>query len=286
MLLLLGATGQVGVPLTQRLGRLGVPFRAVARNQGSAQRIREAGGEPVLADFSDPETMAEHMEGISKLFLLTPGAPDQVEVQNRLVDLAKRSGVASVVKLSVYTAAADSPCAFSRWHWHNDEYLKSSGVGWTILYPHTFMQNQVLQFGQSIRENDLICAAVGPDKKFSMVDLRDVADVAASVLTTDGHDGKDYLITGPEGLSYADCAAKLSAALGRHIAYREISPQAALSALTSAGLPFWMAEALVALFTMYNTGTLSPITDVTSVLTGHPARSYDDFLDDNLALFK
>jgi uncharacterized protein YbjT (DUF2867 family) len=286
MLLVLGGTGQVGAPLVQRLGRLGVPFRAVVRNDAAAQRIRDKGGEPVLSDFSQPEALAEHMEGVSKLFLLTPGAPDQVEIQNQLVDVAKRSGVGSVVKLSVYSAAADSPCSFSRWHWHNDEYLKSSGVGWTILYPHTFMQNQALQFANSIRENDLICAAVGADKKFSMVDVRDVADVAATVLTTDGHDGKDYLITGPEALSYADCAAKLSGALGRHIAYRQISPEATLRMLTAAGMPFWMAEALVALHTMYDTGTLDPISDITSVLTGHPARSYDDFLADSLALFK
>ena len=285
MLLVLGGTGQVGAPLVQRLGRAGVPFRAVVRNDAAAQLIRAKGGDPVLADFSQPEALADHFEGISKLFLLTPGAPDQVEVQNQLVDLAKRRGVDSVVKVSVYTAAADSPCAFSRWHWHNDEYLKSSGVGWTILYPHTFMQNQAMQFANSIRESDLICSAVGADKKFSMVDVRDVADVAAAVLTTDGHDGKEYLITGPEALSYADCAAKLSAALGRHIAYRQISPEAALRMLTSGGLPFWMAEALVALYTMYDTGTLDPITDVTSALTGHPARSYDDFLADNLALF-
>ena len=286
MLFILGASGQVGNPLIERLAQSGVSFRAAVRREAAAQRIRDLGGEPVFADLKRPESLAEHMEGISKLFLLTPGAPDQVEVQNGLVDLAKRCDVGSVVKLSVYTAEEHSPCSLSRWHWHNDEYLKASGLNWTILYPHTFMQNQAMQFGQSIRDRDVMCAAVGPDKRFSMVDVRDVADVAASVLTTEGHDGKEYLITGPEALSYADCAGKLSAALGRRIAYHEITPDSALAMLTSAGLPFWLAEALVALFTMYDTGTLDPISDVTSALTGHPARSYDDFLVDNLGLFK
>jgi uncharacterized protein YbjT (DUF2867 family) len=284
--MILGATGQVGTPLTEQLGRLGAPFRAVVRNDAAAQRIRDLGGEPVRADMTQPETLAEHMRGISKLFLLTPGEPNQVEVQNRLVDLAKRSDVESIVKLSVYTAEPQSPCSISRWHWHNDEYLKASGVDWTILYPHTFMQNQAMQFGQTIREHDLMRAAVGPDKRFSMIDVRDVADVAAGVLTTEGHGGESYLITGPEALSYADCAEKLSAALGRRIAYEEITPGSALAMLTSAGLPFWLAEALVELFTMYDTGALNPITDLVSTLAGHPARSYDDFLADNLNLFK
>jgi uncharacterized protein YbjT (DUF2867 family) len=286
MLFILGATGQIGTPLTKRLAELRVPFRAVVRSDAAAQRIRDLGGEPVLGDLSQPESLAEHMRGISKLFLLTPGAPEQVEVQRGLVDLAKRCDVGSVVKLSVYTAEEHSPCSISRWHWHNDEYLKSSGAGWTILYPHTFMQNQAMQFGHSIRERDLMCAAVGPEKRFTMVDVRDVADVSAAVLTTDGHDGKEYLITGPEALSYADCAAKLSAALGRRISYHEITTESALAMLTSAGLPFWLAEALVELYSMYDTGTLDPVTDVTARLAGHPARSYDEFLADNLEMFK
>ncbi len=285
MLLILGASGQVGVPLTEQLGRSGVPFRAVVRSDAAAVRISDLGGEPVFGDVQRPETIAEHTDGISKMFLLTPGAADQLEVQNRLVDMAKRCDIPSVVKLSVYTAEEDSPCSLSRWHWQNDDYLKASGVGWTILYPHTFMQSIALQFAGSIRDHDQMSAAVGPDKRISMVDARDVADVAAAILSTDGHDGRDYLITGPEGLTYADCARKLSAALGRHISYVETSPEEARAKLASGGLPDWLAEALVALFTLYDTGKLDPITEVTSVLAGHRARSFDDFLTDRLSLF-
>lgn len=285
MILLLGGTGQVGTYLTERLHRDGVPYRAVVRSEDAAQRIRERGGIPVLADVARPDTVAEHLDGVSKLFLLTPGAPDQLAVQNRLVDMAGRHGVANVVKLSVYTAEEQSPCSLSRWHWHNDEYLKTSGLNWTILYPHTFMQNQPLQFGASIRQQDTMTAAVGPDKTISMVDVRDVADVAARVLATDGHDGMEYLITGPEAVSYSDCARRLSTALGRTITYNEVTAHAAYAMLTSAGVPDWLADALVALHTMYDTGDLNPITDVVETLAGHPARTFDDYAVDHVHCF-
>lgn len=286
MILILGGTGQVGGYLTERLNQTGVPYRAVVRTEDAAQSIRDRGGQPVHADLTSPDTVAEHLDGVSKLFLLTPGAPDQLETQNRLVDLAKKSGVPHVVKLSVYTSEEHSPCSLSRWHWHNDEYLKASGLDWTILYPHTFMQNQPLQFGATIRQQNQMSAAVGPDKTISMVDVRDVADVAASVLTTDGHRGMEYLITGPEAISYADCARKFSAVLGRTISYNEVSAIEAFAALHSSGMPDWLADALVALHTMYDTGKLNPITDVVATLAGHPARTFDEYAADHVEVFR
>jgi NAD(P)H dehydrogenase (quinone) len=286
MLLILGAAGQVGTPLIQRLSRIGVPARAVVRTDASAERISLPGIEPVVVDFTSPDTLAEHMRDVSRLFLLTPGAPDQTEVQNNLVDLARRCDVKSVVKLSVYSAGEDAACALSRWHWRNDEYLKASGLDWTILYPHTFMQSIALQFADSIRKFDHMAAAVGPSKTISMVDMRDVADVAAAVLTSDGHSGREYLITGPEALTYADCARKLSSALGRTISYSQITANQARKTFGSAGLPAWLSDALVDLFAMYDTGQLNPISDVTETVAGHAPRSFDDFLADNLALFR
>lgn len=285
MLLVLGAAGQVGTPLIQRLSKIGVPVRAVVHTDASAGRINLPGVEPVVADFTSPGTLAEHMCDVSRLFLLTPGAPDQAEVQNNLVDLAKRCDVKSVVKLSVYSAGEDAACSLSRWHWRSDEYLKASGLDWTILYPHTFMQSIALQFADSIRKFDIMAAAVGPSKTISMVDMRDVADVAAAVLTSDGHSGREYLITGPEALTYADCARKLSIALGRTISYSQITANQAREIFCSAGLPAWLSDALVDLFAMYDTGQLNPISDVTETVAGHAPRSFDDFLADNLALF-
>ncbi|WP_101951114.1 NmrA family NAD(P)-binding protein [Mycobacterium sp. 3519A] len=285
MLLILGPTGQVGTHVIAELGRRGTPFRAVVRTAAAAARVREAGGQPVTGDLAHPETVAPHMADVSRMFLLTPGSPDQLRIQNRLVDSAKQAGVAAVVKLSVYTAAEDSPCSLSRWHWANDEYLKASGLAWSILYPHTFMQSIALQFARAVRDTGVIQAAVGPDKAISMVDVRDVAHVAAAVLCSDAHHGREYLITGPEPLTYADCARKLSRSLGRHVDYVRVAPQTAHDLFTAGGFPEWLADALVALFAMYDTGELNPISDVTATLVGRPARTFDDFLADDLALF-
>lgn len=278
MIFVLGATGQLGMPLVSRLSKAGVPFRALAHSEASTARLDLPGAEVVVGDLTRPETLAEHMKGVSKLFLLTPALPGQVEMQNALVDVARDAGVGSIVKLSVYTAGEHTPCEMCRWHWQNDEYIKASGVDWTILYPHTYMQTIALQFAAGVRANDSMRAAVRVDRRIEMVDVHDVADVAAAVLTSDGHEGQEYTILGPEALSYADCAFKLSGFLGRIISYTQITPEEVAADFTAAGFPQWLVELLVDLQKMYDSGEWRPVSDVTQRLAGHSGRTFDEFL--------
>lgn len=286
MIGVLGPTGQVGTPLMAALERAGAPVRALAHTAGSAQRLSAADNvEVVTGDVRDPADLARFLDGVSSLFLLTPAAPDQTQVQDRIVDAAVAARVGAIVKLSVYTAADDSPCSLSRWHAANDYHIERSGLPYTIMHPHTFMQSIALQFAPSVRATGVMAAAVRPDATMTMVDARDVAEVAAAVLTGGSHSGETLLVTGPEALSYADCAALIGKVTGRSVSYVQVSAQQVIDGFLAAGLPSWLAEALVALHQMYDTGELNPHSDAVARLTGMPARTFSEFLQGNGYLF-
>lgn len=285
MICVFGATGQVGLPLVQRLSQGGHKVRALAHSENGATRLRLPGVEAVVGDFREEKAIARALQGTRQLFLLTPATPDQVEVQNRIVDAAVKAGVEGIVKLSVYTAEENSLCHFSRLHWVNDRYIEQCGIPYTILHPHTFMQTLALLFGYDIRAANRMSAAVGPDKTITMVDLHDVADVAAAVLARGEHRAETLLITGPEALSYSDCARLISERLGRQIQYVQISEREAITQLLRAGVPDWLMEGIKDLYRIYDGGNINPFSKVTQEWTGHEPRSFRKLLEDNPGLF-
>ena len=286
MIGILGPTGQVGTPLMAALERAGAPVRALAHTTESARRLAAGNVDVITGDMRDPADLARFLDGVSTLFLLTPAAPDQTQVQDRIVDAAAAAGTGAIVKLSVYTAADDSLCSLSRWHAANDQHIERSGLPYTILHPHTFMQSIALQFAASVRSAGVMAAAVRPDATITMVDARDVAEVAAALLTAGGHHGETVLITGPQALSYPDCATLIGKATGTSVSYVQVPPQQVLDGFLAAGLPGWLAEALVALHQMYDTGELNPHSDAVARLTGRPARTFEDFVHEHAHLFK
>lgn len=285
MILVLGPTGQIGRPLVESLSASGTPVRALAHSDSSAETLRLPGVEVVVGDIHDTDALRDHLDGVSQLFLLTPAEPDQTAVQDTILQAAVDTGVKAVVKLSVYTSAPDALCSLSRWHWDNDQSIAKSGLAYTILEPHTFMQSVGLQFAAEIRALSTISAAVAPNRTVTMVDARDVSEVAAAVLRRGEHTGETLCITGPQALSYPDCAAQIAEHIGRPVGYHQISVSEARKRFTAAGLPNWLADALVDLHRMYDTGLHNPMTDVTADLTGNPPRSFADFLRDNPNVF-
>jgi uncharacterized protein YbjT (DUF2867 family) len=286
MIGVLGATGQVGVPLMAALKQAGAPTRALAHTQESAQLLQGQDVDVVVGDVNDPADVQRFLEGVSSLFLLTTATPDQTEVQNRVVDAAVNADVKAIVKLSVYTAEDNSICSLSRWHFENDRYIERSGVPFTILHPHTFMQSIALQFAASVRSNGVMTAAVRPDATMTMVDARDVGEVAAAVLLDGQHEGETLLITGPQALSYPDCAAIIGQVTGTPVTYVHADAEKVLGEFLAAGIPEWLADALVALHRLYDRGDRNPLSEAVPRLTGKPARTFTAFVEENVDLFR
>jgi len=259
MMVIIGATGQVGGEVLRRLVQRDVPVRALVRDPAKAESVRRRGVETVEGDFARPETLVRALEGADTMFLACAAVPEQVELESDAIDAAVRAGVRRVVKLSILGAEAGSPVPFRDWHGRVEQNLKDSGAHYTILRPNFFMQGLPALVGA---DGD-IHAPTG-DGRVGWVDVRDIAEVAARALTQEGHEGKTYTVTGPESFSLAEVADKLSEVVGREVHHVDVSPEAAREGMVSSGMSEWFAQALLALFAAIRRGGLDVVTDTIS----------------------
>ncbi|HLL53178.1 MAG TPA: SDR family oxidoreductase [Myxococcaceae bacterium] len=284
MILVTGATGTTGSEVVKQLAAAGVQVRALVRNPQKAAGLQGSNVELVKGDLGEPGTLDAAFKGVTKLFLLTNGDPRQTELQHNAIEAAKRNGVQHVVKISALGADANSPVSLARWHAQTEQELKSSGLKWTILQPHYFMQNLMMS-ADTIKSQGAFYGAM-KNGKVAMVDARDIAAVAVKVLTTPGHEGKTYVITGPEGLSMDEVAQKLSAVLGKPVKYVDISGEQFKQALTGAGVPEWMASDLMNMNLFFGSGAAGTPDPSAQQITGASGRTFDAFARDFSGAFR
>ena len=220
------------------------------------------------------------------MFVLAGPHESEVESNRNAVDAARDAGVRLLVRSSILGSDPESPARFIRDHGIADRYLRDSHVPHVILRPNLFVEN--------VRDNNM--PSIGLDgnvyvnageARISMVDTRDVAAVAAAVLTETGHDGMSYDVTGPEALSYVDVAETLTAVLGRTVTYVDVPDDAVRQSLLGFGLGAWMVDGLVELYQEYRRpgtdGYASALSDTVQRLTARPPRSLAQFLGEATA---
>jgi len=173
--------------------------------------------------------------------------------------------------------------AFGRWHGEIDRHLAESGLPHTLLLPSGFMQN-FLASAQYVADQGVLYGMTG-ETRVSYVDTRDVAAVAARVLTSPGHQGKAYALTGPEALSGDEVAERLSAATGHQVGSVDVAADTFGQALAGAGLPGWLVERLVELNIMMADGHAAGVTDEVARLTGRQPRTFAQFAAEHRAAF-
>ncbi len=284
MNLIIGGTGKIGRELIKQLTGSGTKIRALVRDNRKAGLLKGPGVEIVKGDLGNPKSLDAALRGIDRVFLLSSADPFQVELQSNLVQAAKRAGIRLLVKLSVYGAGPDATPALMRWHWMTEQEIRASGVPFTFLRPNFFMQN-FLGYAGAIANSGLFTGNAG-DGKLGLVDVRDIAAVAATVLTGTGYEGQVYELTGPEALSFSEAATKLSSLLGKTVTYRDLSTADALLGMRRMGMPGWMADAFTQLGVYFRTGAGSRISPVIADLTRKPPRTFDGFLRENLESFR
>jgi len=148
----------------------------------------------------------------------------------------------------------------------------------THLRPNLYMQG-LLAFASSIGSEGSFFAPIG-EARVSIVDVRDIAAVAAAALIESGHEGKTYDITGPESLTHGEMASQLSDALEKKITFVDIPEGAMRNALIGFGLPEWQAGGLVEDYAHYRRGEAESVSDAVREVTGHAARSFAAFARD------
>ncbi|MGB8188348.1 MAG: NAD(P)H-binding protein [Nitrososphaeraceae archaeon] len=207
IILVTGAAGNVGTELVKQLSTAGAIFRAGVHSNKSADKIGKISSRAELIDidYDKPETLRRACEGVGRIFLLTPDSPRAVELASNLVKEAKKAGVRHIVKQSnILVTEMEAATNYARLHREAEKIIEESGIQFIFLRPNDFMQNFVNFYTPTIKTNSAFYIP-GGDAKVSFVDVRNIAAVAAKVLTEHDesesrHFGKAYNITGPEAL--------------------------------------------------------------------------------------
>jgi uncharacterized protein YbjT (DUF2867 family) len=275
MILVTGATGNVGGELVRALAGAGQPVRALTR--GGREQEFPPGVQPVTGDLNQPQSMRTALAGAAAMFLY-PGYQDMA---GTLAE-ARQAGVRRVVLMSGSSAAGgDTSNAVSRYMIESEDAVRASGLAWTMVRAFGFMSN-TLQWVPQLREGDLVRAPFA-GVPIAVVDPSDIAAVAAAALTAAGHDGRVYTVSGPQALRPADRARILGEVLGRDLRFEGQSDDEARAEM-SAAMP---AEYVDAFFDFYVKGTLDesqPQPDVAEV-TGRPPRSFRQWAQAHASAF-
>jgi uncharacterized protein YbjT (DUF2867 family) len=267
MILVTGATGNVGSELVNALAEAGARVRALTRDPSAV--TFPAGVEPVAGDLNRPQTLADALAGVSGIFLM-PGYEDMPG----LLALARRAGVKRVVLLSGGSAAlADMSNAVSRYQTLSEQAVRESGLSWTFLRPRAFMSN-ALRWRPQLAAGDEVRVPF-PTVPTASIDPYDIAAVAAVALLSDGHDGRIYELTGPESLLPADQVAVLAKVLGRNLTCHGLTDEEAREEM-SGTMP---AEYVDAFFSFYVGGTLDESTVHPTVreVTGREPHTFEQW---------
>jgi uncharacterized protein YbjT (DUF2867 family) len=278
--LVTGATGNTGTGLVAALRAARVGVRAFVRDATKAEPLKAAGAEVVVGDLDKPETITRAVEGVEKIYLLTWNGPTQVQQAENVIEAARRAGKIHLVRHSMWGPE------ISRIITQGDQVekaVRSSGLPWTLLKPTFFMQNTMMA-AQSITSQGVIYWDMN-EGKLGMIDVRDIVDSAFAVLTGSGHEGKTYVLTGPAAISFHDVARTFSDVLGREVKYVNVPGEAALKSMTAMGMPEWIARGYGELMEGFSSNFANSVTKNVEKLTGHPARSFEQFVRDFVHIF-
>jgi len=280
--LVTGATGTIGRDVARLLSGKGVSVRAGVRDQAKARKQFGADIALVPFDFENERTFSEALEGVEKVFLLPPLLPNQLEVMNAFVDAAKRTGVRHIVKLSAIGIDDETQPMAIKGHAANEQHIRESGLEFTFLRPNSFMQNFITYFPP---RNGAIYLPWW-NGTASFVDTRDIASVAAKALTSDGHEGKIYTLTGPATLGIGEVALILSEVTGREFKYVDVPDAAARDGMLQAGVPPWQVKLVMELHAVNKQNRWSAVTSDIEKVTGSPSTDFAQFARDHADKFR
>ncbi|NVI96984.1 NAD(P)H-binding protein [Myxococcus sp. AM009] len=268
-----GATGTVGSLLVDVLMKQGHHVRALSRRAAAPP-----GAEAVRFDFAQPGQLGAVLEGMDAAHVLMPADNlSVIEYLTPVIRAAAERGV-KVVFQSVMGVEANEADPYRQ----VELQLERSGLPYVILRPNWFSDNFHLMWSHDVRAGRLMLpAGVG---ETSFIDARDIADAAAVALTTNRFDGRAFTLTGPRALSFSEAAAVVARVTGRPLEYVAISEGAFIQRMCDAGFDVPYAEMLAALCAAVREQWTAATTDSVQVLTGHAARSFEQYAQERLKL--
>jgi uncharacterized protein YbjT (DUF2867 family) len=273
--LVTGATGNVGRLVVNHLLEAGVQVRALTNDPAKAALPAEV--EVYEGFIGKPATMAAALEGVERVYL----APFPRTARS-VMQLMEQAKVKRVVALSSSSALQEIESGPESWHYYAVERaVEEAGIDWTILRPGEFMTNSLI-WADSIRQRGLVRSGYG-DARSTLIDLDDIAAIAARVLLEDRHIGQRYFLSGPEAISRREMVEQIGAALGKQIPFEELGHQEAIQELEPIMGQYaeWYADGLAVL------AQHPPKPDLTKAdFTGEPATHFAQWAQANVDQFR
>jgi uncharacterized protein YbjT (DUF2867 family) len=268
-ILVVGASGTVGSELSRLLAAQGqVVIRATRRRPNAVDQVQ--------LDLVRQAGLKAAFVGVDRAFFLAPpGHVNQEALLAPLIDEAKMQGLKKVVLMTAMGANADENAPMRK----VERRLEASGLAYNIIRPNWFMQNFNTYWLHGIQTAGQILLPVG-HAKGSLIDARDIAAVAARLLTSEAFANRDFDLTGPRALDHAEVAAILTQVTGKAIGFTDITPDAMLQVLLEAGLPKDYAEFLVLILGYFKAGYAERTTDAVLQIIGLAPRTFEQYAQD------
>jgi NAD(P)H dehydrogenase (quinone) len=286
--LIVGATGNNGQATIKSLlskeNSDSFTIRAGVRSEEKGKTLRNAfpGIETVTLDLDKPDTLDAAFAGVEKVFLILGNNENREEQTIAAVDAAKRAGsVKNFLFFSVFGAEYKS-ILFGRQFRAGEEYIEASGLNWTHLRT-IFFQENFHGWAEGIKNGALYLGT--REGKFAPLNVSDIGEMAANILTSDNHNNKAYNITGPELLDGESIAKVFSDVTGREVAYVSSDTDTTLQSLLSTGWPKWQAEGMLELFEVFATNQAAVVSPDGEQLLGRKLTTMREFAENNKSQF-
>lgn len=276
MILVFGATGNVGSAVVSALAERGKRVRAFTRNPAAAAFGSEV--QVHAGELDDGGAIRDALDGVDAVFMLSAG-PDALTYDLAVAAEVRRAGIARVVRVSSVAALPPVESSYGRAHADAERAFQDSGAACTMLRGATFMTN-ALQWRASIRSHDTVYGVFGSIPR-ALVHPADVAAVAVTALTAPGHESHNYTVTGPEALTTDEAVQRISKLLGRSLSYVEMPVEKAQAAMVGAGLSAEFTEGLLAVQSDPDPSRGGIPLPTVEAVTGLPARTFDSWLKDH-----
>ncbi len=270
-----GSTGGLGARVAARIAGLGRPQRLIVREPAKAP-VHEGVEIAVASSYGVASEMRAALAGVRTLYLVSGReAPERLGEHRIAIDSAKAAGVERIVYVSFLGAGPEATFTFARDHWATEEAIRASGLAFTFLRSSLY-----LDFMPVFAGPERTIRGPGGEGRFAPVARDDLADAAAAVLAAEGaHDGSTYELTGPELLSLAEVAARLTAHTGQAYAYEPQTAEQAWESRRDLDLPEPLIEGMISSYLAIADGSLAVETDAVAELTGHPPLTLEQCLD-------
>jgi len=277
MILVTGAAGKTGKAVLRALIERGESVRALVYRDEHIPTLKALGAEEILVgDMIDRPTIDNAIKGVRAVYHICPNmSPDEIMIGRFVIDAAQALGIEHLVYHSVLHPQTES----MPHHWFKlrlEELLVESGVPFTILQPTAYMQN-ILAHWDVITNQGIFPVPYSVEAKSSLVDLQDVAQVAAVVLTAGGHIGATYELVGEESVSQMEIADILSSELGRSVEAREIAHEDWERGARASGLGDYQVETLIKMFEFYGQHSFVGNSNVLRWLLGREPINLESF---------